>query len=184
MCSDKNALTFWGRERRLYGEVVRGRLRWEKVGFSWIHVGGVWIEGEMRGVLLDWGQRGHYERQARDRYSWGLERKDGWNRWLSEKMEVVCLESKGRSAHVIWRGEADRDGLSGIMGQGLQVPIHPYLSNRDTLPLRSVMGSITKQTRPIFLACQMFSLVNSFKNYFYIKINIDTLWGGKWNNQF
>lgn len=69
MCSDKNALTFWGRERRLYGEVVRGRLRWEKVGFSWIHLGGVWIEGEMWGVLLDWGQHGHYERQARDRYS-------------------------------------------------------------------------------------------------------------------
>lgn len=65
------------------------------------------------------------------------------------------------------------------MGQGLRVPIHPYLSNRDTLPLRSVMGYITKQTRPIFLACQMFSLVNSFKNYFYTKINIDTLWGGK-----
>lgn len=32
-------------------------------------MGGVWIEGAMWGVLLDWGQHGHYERQARDRYS-------------------------------------------------------------------------------------------------------------------
>ena len=36
------------------------------------------------------------------------------------------------------------------MGQGLGAPIHPYFSNRDTLPLRSVVGYITKQTRPIF----------------------------------